>query len=77
MVLLVLVAVIVYQRWRLSDNNAHLKAFISENMEMRERLQDYKHTGRAQVLRLNEDDLDVVAAAGVNKKITSDDPLKD
>ena len=77
-VLLVLVAVIVYQRWRLSDNNAHLKAFISENMEMRERLQDYKHPSQAQVLRLNEDDLDVVAAAGVNKKNTiSEDPLKD
>ena len=27
-VVLALVAVIVFQRWRISDNNAHLKEFI-------------------------------------------------
>jgi hypothetical protein len=69
-VLLVLVAVIVYQRWRISDNNAHIKAFINENMEMRDRLQDYKHTGQARVLQLDDDELDVAAAAGVNKNST-------
>lgn len=37
-VVLTLMAVIVYQRWRISDNNAHLKQFIDENMELRERL---------------------------------------
>jgi len=37
-VLLVLVAIIVYQRWRISDNNVHLEKFIDENREMREKL---------------------------------------
>jgi hypothetical protein len=37
-VVLTPVAVIVYQRWRINDNNAHLKQFIDENMELRERL---------------------------------------
>ena len=37
-VLLGLVAVIVYQRWRISDNNVHLEKFINENMELREKL---------------------------------------
>lgn len=37
-VVLTLVAVIVYQRWRINDNNVHLKQFIDENMELRERL---------------------------------------
>jgi hypothetical protein len=69
-VLLVLIAVIVYQRWRISDNNAHIKAFIDENLEMRDRLHDYKHTGQARVLLLNDDELDVAAAAGVEKNNT-------
>lgn len=37
-VLLGLVAVIVYQRWRISDNNVHLEKFINENIELREKL---------------------------------------
>jgi hypothetical protein len=37
-VLLGLVAIIVYQRWRISDGNVHLVKFITENMELRERL---------------------------------------
>ena len=37
-IVLALVAVIVFQRWRISDNNAHLKEFIDENMEMRDEL---------------------------------------
>ena len=41
-VLLALVAVIVFQRWRISDNNAHLKEFIDENLEMRDKLRRYK-----------------------------------
>ena len=41
-VVLALVAVIVFQRWRISDNNAHLKEFINENMEMRDELRMYK-----------------------------------
>ena len=40
--LLVLVAVVVYQRWRISDNNAHLKSFLDENMEMRDKLREYE-----------------------------------
>jgi hypothetical protein len=38
MVFFVLVAIIVYQRWRISDNNAHLEKFINENIEMRRKL---------------------------------------
>lgn len=41
-VVLALVAVIVFQRWRISDNNVHLKEFIDENMEMRDKLRRYK-----------------------------------
>ena len=37
-VLLVLVAVLLYYRWRISDNNAHLEKFITENMELRYKL---------------------------------------
>lgn len=37
-VVFTLMVVIVYQRWRINDNNAHLKQFIDENMELRERL---------------------------------------
>lgn len=38
MVILCLVAVIVFQRWRINDNNAHLEKFINENLELRQRL---------------------------------------
>ena len=41
-IVLALVAVIMFQRWRISDNNAHLKEFIDENMEMRDELRRYK-----------------------------------
>jgi hypothetical protein len=37
---------------------------------MRDRLHDYKHTGQARVLLLNDDELDVAAAAGVEKNNT-------
>lgn len=40
--LLVLVAIIIYQRWRINDNNAHLKSFLDENMEMRDKLRKYE-----------------------------------
>lgn len=35
---LALVAVIVYQRWRISDNNMHLEKFIDKNIRLREKL---------------------------------------
>jgi hypothetical protein len=41
-VMLALVAVIVFQRWRISDNNAHLKEFIDENMELRRKMRRYE-----------------------------------
>ncbi len=41
-VMLALVAVIVFQRWRISDNNAHLKEFIDENMELRRKMHRYE-----------------------------------
>lgn len=41
--LLVLVAIIIYQRWRINDNNAHLKSFLDENMEMRDKLRQYEN----------------------------------
>ncbi|MBQ7239066.1 MAG: hypothetical protein IJS20_09775 [Bacteroidales bacterium] len=37
-VLLGLVATLLYYRWRISDNNVHLEKFISENIELREKL---------------------------------------
>ena len=37
-IVLALVAVIVFQRWRISDSNAHLKEFIDENLELRQRI---------------------------------------
>ncbi|MBQ7237170.1 MAG: hypothetical protein IJS20_00090 [Bacteroidales bacterium] len=40
-VILMLVAVVVYQRWRISDNNVHLERFITENTELREKLNRY------------------------------------
>ena len=43
-VILILVSVIVFQRWRICDNNAHLKAFIDENMELRKKLRQYEDT---------------------------------
>lgn len=33
---------IVFQRWRISYNNAHLKEFIDENLEMRNKLRKYE-----------------------------------
>ena len=38
MVILTLVVVIVYQHWRINDSNVHLEKFISENIELREKL---------------------------------------
>lgn len=37
-VILGLVATLIYYRWRVGDNNVHLEKFISENMELREKL---------------------------------------
>ena len=37
-VLLGLVATLLYYRWRISDNNVHLEKFISENIELREKM---------------------------------------
>jgi len=37
-IVLALVFVIVYQRWRIDDNNAHLKKFINENIRLREKM---------------------------------------
>ena len=46
LVILVLVAVIIYQRWRISDCNVHLEKFISENMELRDKLRHAEHKGK-------------------------------
>ena len=40
-IILMLVAVIVFLRWRISDNNVHLERFITENTELREKLNQY------------------------------------
>lgn len=37
-VVLVLVGIIIYQRWRLGDKNAAISKFIHENEEQRERM---------------------------------------
>ena len=45
-VILGLVATLIYYRWRLSDNNVHLEKFISENIELREKIR------KAEMLRV-------------------------
>ena len=42
-VLLGLVATLIYYRWRISDNNVHLEKFITENMELREKMRKAEH----------------------------------
>ena len=42
LVILIFVANIVYLRWRISDNNVHLERFITENMELREKIKKFK-----------------------------------
>lgn len=37
-VLLVLVAIIIYQRWRIGDQNVFIERFIRQNEEQREKL---------------------------------------
>ena len=46
-VILAMVAVIVFQRWRISDQNVHLKKFINENIELHEELEREKITRRS------------------------------
>ncbi len=41
LVILIFVAIIVYLRWRISDNNVHLERFITENMELREKIKKF------------------------------------
>ena len=38
MALLGLVATLLYYRWRISDSNVHLEKFITENIELRDKL---------------------------------------
>lgn len=45
-VILILVGTIVFQRWRISDQNIHLKKFINENIELHEKLDRVKMTRR-------------------------------
>lgn len=37
-VMLVLVAIIIYQRWRIGEQNVFIERFIRQNEEMREKL---------------------------------------
>ena len=37
-VMLVLVAIIIYQRWRIGDQNVFIERFIRQNEELREKL---------------------------------------
>lgn len=37
-VVLVLVAIIIYQRWRISDQNVFIERFIRQNEEQRQKL---------------------------------------
>lgn len=41
MTLLMLIAAIIYLRWRISDNNVHLERFITENTELRAKVDTY------------------------------------
>ena len=38
MVVLVLVAIIIYQRWRIGDQNVFIERFIRQNEEMRQKM---------------------------------------
>ena len=38
---LALVLIIIYQRWRICDNNVHLEKFINENIQLREKLRQF------------------------------------
>lgn len=38
---LALVLIIIYQRWRICDNNVHLEKFINENIELREKIRQF------------------------------------
>jgi len=42
-VILALVLIIVYQRWRICDNNAHLEKFINENLQLHEKIRHYNN----------------------------------
>ncbi len=37
-VMLVLIAIIIYQRWRIGEQNVFIERFIRQNEEMREKL---------------------------------------
>lgn len=39
-VILVLVAIIIYQRWRIGDQNVFIERFIRQNEELRQRLKN-------------------------------------
>ena len=46
-VVLALVGIIVFQRWRISDKNVHRKKFINENIELHEELDKVQMTRRS------------------------------
>ena len=39
-VILVLVAIIIYQRWRIGDQNVFIERFIHQNEELRQKLKN-------------------------------------
>ena len=39
-VILVLVAIIIYQRWRIGDQNVFIERFIRQNEELRQKLKN-------------------------------------
>ena len=41
LIILILIGLVLYQRWRISDNNVHLEKFITENGELHEKLNQY------------------------------------
>ena len=45
-IVLALVAIIVYQRWRIGEKNAALARFIRENIELLEELNNHTKTRR-------------------------------
>jgi hypothetical protein len=42
-IILALVLIIVFQRWRICDNNVHLEKFINENLQLREKIRQYNN----------------------------------
>lgn len=42
-IVLALVCMVIYHRWRIYDNNVHLEKFINENLQMRGKMKNQEY----------------------------------